>query len=236
MSWHFSLALEAAFLQGICSDGGVCVPLNGIPTAPDDSCSGKMKATSHRSPFGTMYVPSTDTLGEDILMWFREDFLARTSAQREILPESKGMQADSGERWPGLLGKYDHTTHSLKTPQISLITGLNESCATLPPSGWMHDGCVYQQPIWVHRINAPESGLWPTPSGVKGRGHCAGVISEWGGSANPFRGTELRNLHLPTLEEMMLDWPEGWSAPTQLETDKFQSWLQQHGESSVSNP
>ena len=95
----------------------------------------------------------------------------------------------------------------------------------------MLDGVVYLQPTLVQTTRGTGAGLWPTPSGVRGKGHCAGVISEWGGSGNPFRGTDLRNLHLPSFEEWMLGWPVMWAAQTPLGTDKFQSWLQQHGKS-----
>jgi DNA (cytosine-5)-methyltransferase 1 len=43
-------------------------------------------------------------------------------------------------------------------------------------------------------------------------------------------GTGLLN---PPWVEWLMAWPIGWTALLPLETDKFQSWLQQHGEFSV---
>jgi hypothetical protein len=67
MSWHFSQAVEAAYLVENSLDGVPCALWNLAPTAQDDSCSDKMKDTFHRSPFGMMFVPSTDARGAELL-------------------------------------------------------------------------------------------------------------------------------------------------------------------------
>lgn len=55
-------------------------------------------------------------------------------------------------------------------------------------------------------------GLLPTPNGTSNRGanNVAGRLDEWGGKGNPFRGTPLGKLHLPTLEMWMMGYPEEW--------------------------
>lgn len=63
------------------------------------------------------------------------------------------------------------------------------------------------------------SGL-PTPSGTSNRGknHVAGRLDEWGGSSNPFRGTELGRVHCPSFELWMMGFPAAWLPPTVRET------------------
>lgn len=77
MSWHFSQALVEGYLEASSLDGTQSPPWSSLPFAPDDLCSTKMKDTSHRSPFGTMFVPSTDAIGTELLTWFLEDSRAK---------------------------------------------------------------------------------------------------------------------------------------------------------------
>jgi hypothetical protein len=80
MSWHYSQALEVAYLEANSLAGEPSAPSNSMPSAPDDSCSDKMKGTHHRSLYGTMFAPSTDATGAALLMWFRAASRVRTSA------------------------------------------------------------------------------------------------------------------------------------------------------------
>jgi DNA (cytosine-5)-methyltransferase 1 len=52
----------------------------------------------------------------------------------------------------------------------------------------------------------------PTPSGTSnhGRNHVSGRLDEWGGSGNPFRGTEVGRLHLPGFELWVMGIPDAW--------------------------
>ncbi len=67
-----------------------------------------------------------------------------------------------GNTWQGLLGRYDPSTHSLKTAQCSLFEDLKPSSVTLPRWGSMQDGELYQRQTLVRPILESESGLWPT--------------------------------------------------------------------------
>lgn len=70
----------------------------------------------------------------------------------------------------------------------------------------------------------------PTPT--SGNDHSGGRLDEWGGSTNPFRGTEIGKLRLnPCWVEELMGWPSGSTDLKPLETAKFQQWLQQHGAS-----
>ena len=125
MSWHFSLALEEAFSEACSSDGAPSAPWRLTPTALDDSCSDKMKGACHRSPFGMMFVPSTDAHGGALLTWFREASPVRTSASpTPTATESTARKAASGESLLGSLARYDHDSCSWKTPQANNEGGI----------------------------------------------------------------------------------------------------------------
>ena len=68
-----------------------------------------------------------------------------------------------GQSSTALLANYNPDTSSLKTCQTSLFSDLNESSVTLPKSGMMRNGKLYQQTTLVHHTAEKESGLWPTP-------------------------------------------------------------------------
>ncbi len=66
-------------------------------------------------------------------------------------------------------------------------------------------------------------GLLPTPSGVSnhGKNHVMGRMDEWGGSSNPFRGTEIGKVRCASFEEWMMGFPMGWTELTPYETQLF---------------
>jgi hypothetical protein len=69
--------------------------------------------------------------------------------------------------------------------------------------------------------------MLPTPNA--GNEHWGGRLDEWGGSTNPFRGTEIGRLKLnPCWVEQLMGWPTGSTDLKPLETAKFQEWQQQH--------
>ena len=55
-------------------------------------------------------------------------------------------------------------------------------------------------------------GGLPTPSGIGGAkgSHGVGALGEWGGSSNPFRGTELGNVRCASFELWMMGYPMEW--------------------------
>src|ERR1039458_6960932 len=115
MSWHFSQALEAEFSAVNFSVGEQCAQWKSIHSAPDDSCSDKMKDTCHRSLYGMMFVPSTDSLGVELLTWFRAGFPARTSAPLEKESALVVSVLDSGKSSSESLNLFGPPSHSLRT-------------------------------------------------------------------------------------------------------------------------
>ena len=163
MSWHFSQAVEAAYLAGHCLDGERFAPWKSMPSALDDSCSGKMKDTCHRSPFGMMFVPSTDTLGGELLTWFLGASPARTFPQPEPVKDLTAHGLGCGWRWPESSVKYDQPSALWKTRQCSLFGGLVVFSETWPRWGTMRNGECWERLTWERHTCGNESGLLPTP-------------------------------------------------------------------------
>lgn len=163
MSWLFSRAPEEAFSEACSSDGAPSAPWKSTPTALDDSCSDRMKGTCHRSPFGMMFVPSTDAHGEALLTWFLADSLARTSASPTATgPESTARRVGSGESLRGSFARYDRSMSSWRTAQISLLGASDECLETWPRWGLLVDGACYLQKPLGHGTCERGSGLLPT--------------------------------------------------------------------------
>ena len=207
MSWHFSAALVEAFSEACSLDGAPSAPWRLTPTAPDDLCSDKMKGTCHRSPFGMMFVPSTDAHGEALLTWFLEASPVRTSAsQTPTAPESTARKAASGESLRGSFARYDLGMSSWRTAQISLFGASDECLETWPKWGLMLDGECYQQKILEHGTYGKGYGLLPTLTATdygSNRGGAAGRV----GPVRESLQTMARHGRLPTL--LARDWKDG---------------------------
>jgi hypothetical protein len=185
MSWHFSQALVAAFLEASSLGGERSAPSNSIPSAPDDSCSAKMKDTWHRSLFGTMYAPSTDGHGEELLTWFQEASRVRTLAQPEKAQELKEPKADFGERWHESLARWDRDTCSWRTPQTLFSGDLAAFSGIWPRWGLMRTGECWGRITPGHLTGGTEFGSWPTPRSTDGdRGGRGDLIQAVRGNKN----------------------------------------------------
>jgi len=185
MSWHYSQALVAAYSAANCSAGEPCAPLNSTPTPEACSWPGKTTAALSPSPSGTTCEPSTASLGEAVLTWFLEAFPARTSAPPAKGPASAGPAADSGEKWPASFAKQDRATSSWKTPQCSLLAGLDEFSEIWPRWGLMRAGECSEQSMPAHLTSETESGSWPTPRSTDGdRGGRGDLIQAVRGNPN----------------------------------------------------
>jgi hypothetical protein len=97
---------------------------------------------------------------------YREGFHAKTSQLQEKELDLMGKKVECGEKWHGLLARFDQNTHSWRTVQCSFLEDLNESLQTLPQWGMTVGGELYLLPILVQTTSEKESGLWLTPSTV----------------------------------------------------------------------
>lgn len=93
-----------------------------------------------------------------------EDSPAKIS--RTLVKElaSMGVAVHSGNITPKLLGFYDRDSHSLKMCQRLLLEDSMLSLVTLPKSGMMRNGSIYQLPQLVRFTAGKEFLSWPTPN------------------------------------------------------------------------
>ena len=233
MSWLFSRALVEAYSAGICSDGAPSAPSSGTPMPQAFWSPGRTTDTSPRFPSGMTCRPLTADLGAALLTSCLEASLARTSAPPERALESTASDPACGRAWLGSLARYDRDSSSWRTPQCSLLAGLDVYSETWPRWGTMHDGVCWAQLTPERRTNESASGSWPTPQRVDGKGASAGSTfgqrarqwTAWGGAVFD-GGTLYPN---PLAYEVLMGWPMGWTALAPLAMDRFRQWFDSHG-------
>ena len=159
MSWLFSQALVEEYLGENFSDGEQSAPLNGNPIQQAYCAPDKMTDFSRLSRFGMMFKPLTENLGEELLMSYLADFHAKTLVKQEKEQELTENGQECGERWQGLLAKYDLNMSLWKTPQCSLLEDLEQSLEIWPNWGSMRNGVCWEQMMWVHHTSEKEFGL-----------------------------------------------------------------------------
>lgn len=168
MSWLYSRVLVEEYLGDISSDGEQSVQSSGSNTQLAYCAPDKMMGFSRLSRFGMMYKPLTESRGEELLMSYLEDFRAKTSQSQETEMDLTDRDQECGEKWHGLLARFDQDSHLWRTVQCSLLEDLNESLQTLPQWGMTVGGELYLLPTLVQNINENESGLWLTPTVMDG--------------------------------------------------------------------
>ena len=231
MSWLFSRVLVEEFLEDISLDGGPSVPLRLTDSPHKFLHNGKMMDISRHSRFGLTCQLLTASHGEALLTLFRADSHARTSQAREKGEALQAPALASGNTWPASLEKCSQPMLSLKIP-LSLLSAASALSSTiLPKWGSMQNGEFWGQDTSEPHIAGTASGsLLPTPSGCRsGTNHVAGRLDEWGGSSNPWRGTNIGKTHSPAFEEWIMGWPVQWTVPMPLEMARFRQWQHSHG-------
>ena len=158
MSWLFSQALVEEYLGDICSDGEQSVQSNGKPTQQAYLLQDKMTKYSRLSQFGMTYKPLMESLGEELLTLYLEDFHAKTLVQLETVLESQEQEVQCGDTWHGLLARYDQNTHLWRTVQCSLLEDLEQSLEIFPKWGMTRNGVCWERPMLELDTNEKESG------------------------------------------------------------------------------
>ncbi len=151
MSWLFSQALVAAFLEDTCSDGEPSAPSNGNPIQLAYLSQDKMTDFFRLSRFGMTFKPLTANRGEALLTLYLAVFHARTSLPQARAQDLTVSDLECGSTWRGWLAKYDPVTSSWKTAQCSLLEDLIESLVTFPRSGMTQGGLLWELPTLAHR-------------------------------------------------------------------------------------
>jgi len=232
MSWHFSLVLVEAFSEACFLGGEQSVLWKSIPIAPDDSCSAKMKGTCHRSPFGTMFVPSMAAHGEGLLMSFLADSHARTSVPRVDLGEreSPAKKADCGGNTLGSFAKWSPIGRLWKTAQCLLGGGLMLYSGIWPRFGMMRNGECFPLPTLEHNTSVRGYGSSQIIGTPIASARSRSEVFMRNSPPNPYEFCKKQNGR-PRIEwiENLMGWPLGWSGTEPLETGKFRQWLHTHG-------
>jgi DNA (cytosine-5)-methyltransferase 1 len=120
-----------------------------------------MTVFSRLSRFGMTFKPLTESRGEELLTLYLAGFPARTSVLWGGGQALLEANQECGNTWQGLLGRYDPSTHSLKTAQCSLFEDLKPSSVILPRWGSMQDGELYQRQTLVRPTSESEFGSEP---------------------------------------------------------------------------
>lgn len=163
MSWHFLQEQEEVSSEAISWDGEQFAPSNG-PTILGGYCLLDSETGScPDSRSGMMSRPSTGSRGEDGSMSSQADSHARTSAQPGKAQESTVRDPECGFTWQGSFARYDPDSSSWRTPQCSLLEGLDVYSETWPRWGMMRNGGCWELTTLAPRTSATESGLLPTP-------------------------------------------------------------------------
>jgi hypothetical protein len=171
MSWLFSQALVEEYLGDTFLDGEQSALSNGKPIQQAYCALGKMTDFCRVSQFGMMFKPLTENLGEELLMLYQEDFLAKTSQQQEGGGESRQNDQECGKKWRESLAKLDLDTLLWKIPQCSLLEDLEQSLEIWPKWGSMRNGECFPQPMLERTTKEREFGYWltPTATAISGR-------------------------------------------------------------------
>ena len=160
MSWLFSQALVEEYSEDTSSDGEPSVQSSGNPTQLAYLPPDKMTAFSRLSRFGMTFKPLTESLGQDVLTSFLEDFPVRTSQQQDEAQVLTEPDQECGFTWRESLAKYDLNTSTWRTVHSSLLEDSTEFLGTWPRWGLMHDGVSYRQQTLVRHTKETASGLW----------------------------------------------------------------------------
>ncbi len=167
MSWLFSQALVEEYLEDICLDGEQSVLSNGKPIQQAYCSQDKMMDFCRVSQFGMMFKPLMESLGEELLMLYQEDFHAKTTQQQEGGGELRQNDQECGKKWRESLAKLDPNTLLWKIPQCSLLEDLEQSLEIWPRWGSMRNGECFPQPMLAQITIDKEFGLLErTPNNV----------------------------------------------------------------------
>jgi DNA (cytosine-5)-methyltransferase 1 len=163
---------------------------------------------------------------------------AKTFQLAEKVMDLKEKGPDCGERWQGLLAKFDPITSLWKTPQCSLLEDLEQFLETWSNWGLMLNGVCWEETTPNYLIEENEFGCWLPTMTVSMKNGCS---SKRYLNSKEYRGSmpmewirtspDCAQYFHPDYAELLMDFPIKWTDLKPLEMDKFQSWQQQHGES-----
>jgi hypothetical protein len=164
MSWLFSQALAEEFSQAKYSDTESFALSKIIPIANLYCYNGKTKESFFRSQFGMILEPLTEQNGEELLIWYREAFLAKTFHQQDRAKDSTEKIQDYGSKCYEPFAMLDQVTHSWKIPKCLLKEDSIQYCKAFPKQGMMRNGVCWERTIAAHPTKEKECGYLPNGS------------------------------------------------------------------------
>lgn len=166
MSYTFLRERGEESSAGTFSDMSACAPSRWMNTLAA-CCSNDSATDSCRGfPSGTTCGRSTGYRGADGSMSSAEDSPARTFPRPDAGPGSTGSGADCGASLRGLLARFDRDSSTWRTPQCSLLAGLDVFSETWPRWGTMRNGECWERATPALRTSGTASGSWHTPEYV----------------------------------------------------------------------
>lgn len=206
--------------------------LNGTDTLVKSSeneqqTDGFQACTCGKETFDCSIHPSTP----EVWIASMQDFLALILA----LPENKQALALRREvastvKSSASLAWLDRNTCSWKTSQQSLITDSEPYSQTLPISGMLVNGQLYELPIVGRRTNETDGGAcFPTPTAHDAK---KGAYPSEYNRNTPGIAVMLGGKPSPMFQEWQMGWPINHTALKQLETDNSHCKPQLPGKSS----
>ncbi|EKR25656.1 hypothetical protein LEP1GSC111_0081 [Leptospira interrogans str. UT126] len=171
MSWHFSQALEGAFLEESSLDGEQFVLSKSILIVSPNLSKDKMTKYSHLSRSGMTFALLTERIGEELLTWYQEDFLVKESRSQAREKDLKTNVPGYGRKCSESFAKFDHVTHSWKIPHFLPGVESTEFSGTWPRWGIMQSGECWELMMSELTILGNEFGFFPTPVASSGSGN-----------------------------------------------------------------
>ena len=237
MSWHYLQGLEEVSSEDIYWGGERFAPSSG-PTTLGRYClpdSETESSPDFRS--GMTCRHSMETLGADGSMSSPVDSLARTSPQPAKELESTARGRECGSTWPGSFARFDPDSSSWRTPQCSLLEGLDVYSETWPRWGTMRNGVCWERMTLEGLTSGNGSGSWPTPTKSDAK-RCHDLKIESLGKRAVIPGArwnlaehvaaEYEGYPTPQFVAWLMAWPQDWVSLKPLGMGKFRSWQQQH--------
>jgi hypothetical protein len=172
-----------------------------------------------------------------------EDSHAKTLAVQEKEQESPEREADCGKSLPVSFAKYDRQECLWKTHQCSLFGGLESFSETWPRWGMMHDGECWEVATLVRNKREKESGFIPA---------CVASDGKWHGMEKHIKNSRKKRVdqnksaptekityayyeadiperYFPEISEVVMNFPQGWTDLSELETHRIVTLLNSHG-------
>lgn len=206
-------------------------------SAEKSYCKDSATESCRNFPSGTTYGLSTGDRGAGKSTVSAGASRAKTFPSRERARGSTESEAGCGGSLRALSARYDRDTRCWRTPQCSLFGGSGECLETLPKSGIMQGGLLWERTTWARPTGASVSGFWRTPTPLASDGSTQQAAIKVRNLRNAKFGARihsvpywiLKNHNMrctPTMSEWLMGYPISWTDSAPLATDKFRSWRQ----------